>query len=94
MLGYLDIKEELEKDEDDNTDNMQMNKCPEIKIKLNNIEVTALIDSGSQLNAISELWYINNKEKLGKVEILNLSNTNVKGALGNKSKLIKKNKYY
>lgn len=90
MLGYLDIKDALEEDEDPETNNTVINKCPEIQIKLNKIPVTALIDSGSELNGVSEAWYRHNKETLGKVETLNLSNTNVRGALGTKSKLIRK----
>jgi hypothetical protein len=65
-------------------------KCPEIKLKLNNVEVTALVDTGSQINGISEQWFNNNQSNLGRFEILNLSNTTVKGAMGNKSKLIRK----
>jgi hypothetical protein len=90
MLGYLDLREELEENEDKETNNIFYNKCPEIQIKLNNVSVTALIDSGSQLNGISEEWFLQNKDSLGRVDILNLSNTNVKGALGTKSKLIRK----
>ena len=77
-------------DEEEETTNFPYNKCPEIKIKLNNVEVTALIDSGSQLNGIAETWFNHNKDKLGRIELLNLSNTNIKGAFGHKSKLIRK----
>ena len=41
-----------------------------------------LIDTGSQVNAISEKWFKNNKNKLGKVETLRLSDTVIKGATG------------
>lgn len=90
-VDYLDIKDILEKlDEEEEVTQVPYNKCPEIKIKLNNVEVKALIDSGSQLNGISESWFNENKEKLGQLEILNLSNTHIIGALGMKSKLIRK----
>lgn len=90
MLNFLNIKDDLEENEEVGRNKIPDNKCPEINIKLNNVAVTALIDSGSQLNGISETWFANNEAKLGKIDVLNLSNTNVKGALGNKSKLIKK----
>lgn len=90
MLGYLDLREDLLESENLKNQHITNNKCPEIPIRLNNIEVVALIDSGSQINGISEEWYLRNKERLGKVETLKLSNTNVKGAIGTKSKLIRK----
>lgn len=65
------------------------NKLPELKIKINNIEITALIDSGAQVEAIQEQWFIDNYDKLGEVQILPLSNTCIKTAIGNKSKLIR-----
>jgi transposase InsO family protein len=58
-------------------------------IKINNVEVVALIDTGSVVNAISEEWFLCNKQQLGRIEMLRLHNTNIKGAIGKKSKLIK-----
>ena len=46
------------------------------------------MDTGSQINAISERWFNNSKKDLGKVEILKLSNTVIKGVMGSKSKRI------
>lgn len=89
-IGYLDIRTDLEEDDEKEITHDNYNKLPEIEIKLNNVAVKALIDSGSQINGLSEEWFIRNKSKLGQIEILNLSNTNVKGALGMKSKLIRK----
>lgn len=65
-------------------------KTPELKIKLNDIEVIALLDTGSQLEAVSQQWYQDNKEQLGQVESLPVSNTVIKTAIGTKSKLIRK----
>ena len=48
----------------------------------------ALIDTGSQVNAISEKWFKNKKKKLGNVETLKLSNTVIKAATGQKSKRV------
>ena len=47
-----------------------------------------LIDTGSQVNAISEKWFKNKKNKLGNVETLRLSNTVIKGATGQRSKRV------
>ena len=52
-----------------------INKCPEIRISLNEMPLYGLIDKGSQVNAISEKWFKNNKNKLGNVETSRLSNT-------------------
>lgn len=39
------------------------------------------IDRYWQINAISEEWYLNNKENSGRIEVLNLPNITVQGAL-------------
>lgn len=65
-------------------------KCPEVKVQINNIEVTALIDTGSQIDAVSEKWFENNRASLGRIETLNLANTTIKGAIGSKSKVIRR----
>lgn len=89
---FKDLKDELLYENVDN--NINNNKkniiCPEIKILLNNVEVIALVDTGSQISAISEQWYLYNKERLGHTEVLSLANTTVKAALGVRSKIIKK----
>ena len=84
---FLDLRDELMVA--DNIDViLRNNKCPEIKIMLNGVPTNALVDTGSQVNAISERWFSNNKKDLGRIEILKLSNTVIKGATGNKSKRI------
>ena len=55
---------------------------------LNGVSISALVDTGSQINAISERWFSSNKKDLGKIEMLKLSNTIIKGATGGKSKRI------
>lgn len=47
-----------------------------------------LIDTGSQINAVSADWYNQNKDQLGPVEVLKMHNTVIRGAIGNKSKNI------
>ena len=66
-------------------------KCPEVIVKFNNdITVLALIDTGCLINGISESWYNQNKKGIEPYEILPMTNTLVISAVGNKSKLIKK----
>ena len=50
--------------------------------------ICALLDKGSQVNAISEQWFKNKKKELGSVATLRLSNTVIKGATGIKSKRV------
>lgn len=64
---FTDLRDDLLNDDvHDKDDNKVRNvRCPEVRIRLNNVEVTALIDSASKVDAISEQWYCYNKEKLG-----------------------------
>lgn len=64
-------------------------KCPELIIKLNNVSVSALIVTGSIVNAVSEEWFNRNKVKMKRVDMLRLTNTHIKGAHGKNSKLIR-----
>lgn len=89
---FTDIKDVLYENDTENsvnTDTRYCTKCPELKLKLNNIEVNALIDSGSEIDAISDQWFQSNKERLGHVDVFPLSNTTVRSALGKSSKLIR-----
>lgn len=63
-------------------------KCPEVAIKLNEVSVIALIDTGSEISALSEEWFNQHKEELKPYEMLRMHNTVVKGAIGSKSKNI------
>jgi hypothetical protein len=85
-----DWYEEFVKEDDVCDINRCIVKCPEVRVRLNQVEVIALVDTGSQVNGISQEWFDRNRDKMGRVEMLNLANTTVKGALGNRSKLIRK----
>ena len=51
-------------------------KCPEIIIKFNkNVTVTALIDTGSAVNGLSEDWFNQNKQYLTPYKELTMTNT-------------------
>lgn len=52
-----------------------IHKCPELRVKLNNVPVTALIDTGSAMNGISEDWFQQNKYEFKPYEILGMVNT-------------------
>ena len=40
----------------------------EIQITLNGVPINALVDTGSQINAISERWFNENKRDLDRLE--------------------------
>ena len=63
-------------------------KCPELNVQLNKVPVTALIDTGSQINAVSTDWYHSNKKLLGNTPVLKVTNLIIKGAVGKKSNKI------
>lgn len=65
-------------------------KSPEVIIKIGSVKVTALIDTGSVINGISEDWYNKNKAEIGKFEILGVNNTVIIGAVGKRSRNIRK----
>ena len=48
----------------------------------------ALLDTGSQINAISTEWHNKHKKQMGKLDVLKVTNMIVKGAVGRKSKPI------
>ena len=77
---------------DDKEESIQpMLKCPEITITFNgNITVSALVDTGSAVNGLSETWYQQNKQHLIPYEKLPMTNTLIVSAVGKRSKLIRK----
>lgn len=80
----------LEKDEPLNIDfDSQFNKCPTIDITLNGIKVNALIDSGSEVTAISEKFYNENLDAFKSCATLPLCGKFIKTATGNKSTRLK-----
>ena len=86
---FPNIRHELMEESEQSIDLKNL-KSPELSIKINNIHVNALIDTGSSLNALSEKWYNNNQKKLGNHEILSVNNTTIVSAIGNKSKHVRK----
>lgn len=69
-----------------NTNNYQT--CPEITIKICNLPIVALIDSGANITCISEEWYQQNRENMLNYEELPVTNVHIKTALGTQSKRI------
>lgn len=86
---FPDLRNELTADDDQILARNNI-KCPELPIKVNNINVVALIDTGSSINGISEEWYNAHKDQLGEHEILSITNTFIVGAVGGKSKNVRK----
>lgn len=84
---FLNIRDDL-LEVDKEMERIQKLKCPELEIYLNNVPAVALIDTGSQINALSAEWFHKNKNRMGKLNLLRLTNTVVKGSVGKKSKQI------
>ena len=57
-----DIKGDLLRDVEPGGIGPVGNKCPELYIKLEDIPVTSLIDTGSEITCISKQFYLNNIE--------------------------------
>ena len=64
-------------------------QCPEIDILLNGKLVFSLIDTGSEVTAISEKFYTENLEYFKRCPILPLTGKFIKAAMGNKSTRLK-----
>ena len=64
-------------------------QCPEIKIRIENIKTSALIDTGSKISGISERFYNKHKGQFKKCEKLPLPNLTAVGFTGEKSQKLK-----
>lgn len=62
--------------------------CPEIEIKLNKINIKALVGTGCNISCLQEQWYNLNKLLLEPQEIFPVTNLNIITATGKKSKRI------
>lgn len=62
--------------------------CPEINVKIGQIEINALLDTGSNVTCMSEQWYSDNFKQIGTHEKLPVTNTYVRTATNGKSKRI------
>ena len=59
---FPDLRHELLEEPEQNI-NISFVKSPELIVSINKISVNALIDTGSAINALSEDWYNNNKDR-------------------------------
>ena len=71
--------------EEEQKNNLKEVFCPEIKIKLNDTELMALLDTGAKISAISEDFFITNKEKFQKCPKFPIVNLQAVGFSGEKS---------
>ena len=69
--------------------NTKETRCWEVSIKVEDIEVKALIDTGSEITCISEEFYYFNAKAFGTRPKLPISGKFIKGATGVKSSRIK-----
>ena len=86
---FPDLRHELLEEPEQNI-NISFVKTPELSIRINKININTLIDTGSAINALSEEWYNNNEDKIGKHEILHVNNTTIISAIGRRSKHVRK----
>lgn len=86
---FVNTRNEL-LDEDDDYEITQPGKCPEIRVSLNGVCTIALLDSGTQISAVSSAWYEQNKKTMDRVETLKATGVSIKGAVSIKSKSITK----
>ena len=89
ILSIFDNPKDFLLEEDKNQNNNKLIKCPEINIKINNIETTALIDTGSRVSCISEDFYRNNIEAFKDSPKLPLTGIQAIGFNGAKSNKLK-----
>lgn len=87
---FPNLRDELLEYEEGNLCKNSLIKSPEIEIKINNVIVHALLDTGSSVNGVSEEWLNSQKTNLGYYECLPVNNTNIISAIGKKSKNIKR----
>ena len=59
-----------------------VDKCPNIFVKIQGIKTDALIDTGSEITCISENFFEDNKKKLKNCKILPIAGTSVVGVTG------------
>ena len=86
---YENPREELLYDIDPEGENIKIFKCPEINIKLENINVRALLDSGSEITCISQEFYEKFKGVFEKKPTLPIVGKVIKNATGERSVKLK-----
>ena len=59
-------------DEESEYQEINKTKCPEMEIQLNGIPIISLLDTGSQICALSAEWYQQNKKRMGNIPILKI----------------------
>lgn len=87
---FPDLREELLDNSEDDIIKQNLIKCPELEIRINNMCLLALVDTGSTINGLSEAWFNVNQSNIGKFEMLPVNNTNVVSAIGKKSRHIRR----
>ena len=70
-----------------------VDKCPNIYVKIQGVETEALIDTGSEIICISENFFKNNKSNFENFDILPIVGTSVVGATGVKPVKLKHQLY-
>lgn len=72
------------KDQENNYNADQIAKCPHVRVSVGGLQTTVLLDSGSQISAVSEIFYRELVSK-GLVQELPVTNLIISTAIGKKS---------
>ena len=86
---FEDPRHVQESDAEDSEKAEEVIQCPEIELKIENIQVRGLVDTGSPITCISEEFYLENVKKLNTCPRLPIIGQIIKGALGTKSARLK-----
>lgn len=84
-----DPRDELLHDINPDGREIEVHHCPEIKILIENLQVEALVDTGSEITAMSEEFYYQHSEIFRTCPTLPISGKMIKGATGSKSARLK-----
>ena len=87
--SLVEVKEDLAFDIDPVGEITEYSRCPEINVSLNGNIVESLVDTGSEVTAISEKFYNENLEYFESCPTLPLCGKFIKAATGSKSASLK-----
>ena len=87
--AMIDIREELLGEQQPERLHEEICKGPHIEVKIQDVRTHALFDSGSEVTAISEEFYEDNKKVFKDCTKIPINGKIVKGAIGEKTTAIK-----
>lgn len=88
---FINPRDDLlqESNYNENHKNVNICKCPHINAKIQGIDTSILIDTGSEVTCISEEFFLNNEKAFKDSDRLPINGKKVRVAIGNKTTAIK-----